>query len=137
MKLQEIPPPNQIRAAPPERGEPTKDWRTALQSGRLPQAIVDFYEITKFLSASKLAGFGNEAERVLTIYTNRVFGSLRECILAAHEQTAEYKVYLSQRYDPRRGVRDEVAEESARRRGRAAFRLFMIDTFGALDCVAD
>lgn len=76
MKLEDIPPPNQVRSAPIERDEPTKDWRPALRSGLLPASVVQFYTDTNYLSASRLAGFDTEWKRVLTVYINRLFGSL-------------------------------------------------------------
>lgn len=137
MNLQEIPPPNQVRSAPPERDGPTKDWRPALRSGLLPPGLRDFYQETNFLSASRLAGFDTASKRVLTVYINRLFGSLKECIVEAHEQAQEHRMYLAGTYDPIKGKQDEQAEEIARRKTRAAFRLFMIDIFGAFDVVAE
>lgn len=137
MKLEEIPPPKQIRSAPFERDEPTKDWRPALSTGLLPPSLVEFYTNTQFLSASRLAGFDTKSKRVLTVYINRLFGSLKECIIEAHEQAEEHKTFLLQTYDPTKGVTDEQVEERARRKARAAFRLFLIDIFGAFDAVSE
>lgn len=137
MKLQHIPTPNQIRSAPPERDEPTKDWCPALRSGLLPPGLRDFYQSTKFLSASRLAGFDTASKRVVTVYINRLFGSLKECIVEAQEQAEEHQTYLEGMYDPIKGKQDEAAEELARRKTRAAFRLFMIDIFGMFDVVAE
>jgi hypothetical protein len=137
VKLEDIPPPTQVRSAPIERNEPTKDWRPALRSGLLPSSLVDFYNDTGYLSASRLAGFDTESKRVLTVYINRLFGSLKECVVEAHEQALEHKAFLRETYDPTKGSRDEQAEELARRKARAAFRLFLIDIFGAFDAVAE
>lgn len=137
MKLENIPPPNQVRSAPIERDEPTKDWRPALRSGLLPASVVQFYTDTNYLSASRLAGFDTESKRVLTVYINRLFGSLKECVVEAQEQASEHAEFLRQTYDPTKGSKDEQAEELARRRARAALRLFLIDLFGAFDAVAE
>jgi len=137
VKLKDIPPPKQVRSAPIEREEPTKDWRPALRSNLLPSSLVDFYNDTNYLSASRLAGFDTASQRVLTVYINRLFGSLKECVVEAHEQASEHKEFLRQTYDPTKGSKDEQAEELARRKARAAFRLFLIDIFGAFDAVAE
>jgi hypothetical protein len=84
-----------------------------------------------------LAGFDTESKRVVTVYINRLFGSLKECLVEAHEQAAEHAEFLRQTYDPTKGAKDEQGEELARRKARAAFRLFLIDIFGAFDAVAE
>lgn len=57
--------------------------------------------------------------------------------MEAHQQASEHAEFLRQTYDPTKGSKDEQAEELARRRARAAFRLFLIDIFGAFDAVAE
>lgn len=97
----------------------------------------EFYRDTQFLSASRLAGFDTEDKRVVTVYINRLFGSLKECLVEAREKADEHRTYLERTYDPVKGRQDDEAEDLARRRTRAAFRLFMIDIFGMFDAVAD
>jgi hypothetical protein len=137
VKLSETLDPNQVRTAPFERDEPAKEWRSARRDGLLPLSVLDFYESTNFLSASRLAGFDTEPKRVVTVYINRVFGSLKECVEEADEQRRDLRNHIDRTYNPLRTQRNHEGEEIAARKARGAFRLFLIDTFGAFDAVAE
>lgn len=137
VKLSETLDPNQVRTAPFERDEPAKEWRSARRDGLLPLSVLDFYESTNFLSASRLAGFDTEPKRVVTVYINRVFGSLKECLEEADEQRRDLRNHIDRTYNPLRAQRNPEGEEIAARKARGAFRLFLIDTFGAFDAVAE
>jgi hypothetical protein len=129
--------PNQIRTAPFERDEPAKEWRNALREARLPSSVLDFYDITKYLSASRLAGFDTASKRAVTVYMTRVFGSLKECLEEAFEMVGEHKTQLGRAYNPLRVQRNEAEEQTAGRLARRAFRLFVIDIFGAFDSLTE
>ena len=124
-------------SAPFEHNEPDDQWTRAIASGVLPASLVELYEGTKYLSASRLAGFSTEKQRIVSVYIGRVLRSIVECFVEATELVPTLRQHLASGYTPIKKARGEQWDKMAARRARSTFRLALIDIFGVLDGLAE
>lgn len=124
-------------SAPPFRTEPEPEWVKAREQGTIPSELYDLYRLTSFLSASRIAGFDTEYERLISTYFARVMRSTLDCLDEASALVAEADDHLKQTYTPLKKLRGEKWDKTAGRKFRATFRLFLIDLIGSLDAAAE
>src|SRR5687768_9392294 len=124
-----------VVTAPFENDEPDDEWRTANSARHVPSQPSDFYRVTRYLSASALAGFSTPAERIVTVYFARLIRSVKACLSDAAELRDEMRDISPRQYDPTKPYPYEF-DRSAARKHRSAFRTLLVNLLGALDVVA-
>jgi hypothetical protein len=124
-------------SAPFEHHEPDEQWKRAIAAEVLPPAVIDLYEGTKYLSASRLAGFSTESQRIVSVYLGRVLRSMVECFVEAAELVPAFREHLADGYTPLKKRRGQSWDQTALQKARSVFRLVLIDLFGILDTLAE
>lgn len=126
-----------VVSAPFEHDEADDQWSRAIAAGVLPAPLIELYENTKYLSASRLAGFRTEEQRIVSVYVGRVLRSIVECFVEANELVAPLREHLANSYTPIKRQRGEEWDKAAGRKARSTFRLALINIFGILDGLAE
>jgi hypothetical protein len=124
-------------SAPFEHDEPDDQWKLAIAGGVLPPSLIELYEGTKYLSASGLAGFTTEPQRIVSVYLSRVVRSVVECFTEAAGLVPLLREHLADGYTPLKKHVGLPWDKTALGKARSAFRLALINVFGILDSLAE
>lgn len=125
-----------VVTAPFEHDEPSDDWQAAKNAGQIPDQLWDFYRVTRYLSASALAGFSTPEERIITVYFARLVRSVKSCLTEAAELRQDMRDISPRQYKPAMPNAEQF-DRGAARRHRSGFRALLVNLLGALDVVAD
>lgn len=128
---------NQTVGAPLTRTSPEPSWVNARESGVLPTAAFELYELARYLSFGSAPLFLSDVDNVLFSYFGIVLESVRDSLVEANEHRVSFEEASSLTYDLGKKIRGEPWDRDAPLRARREFRYFLLSELAALDAVAD
>lgn len=127
----------QAVGAPFTRTSPEPSWVHAHQSGVLPAAAFELYELARYVSFGSAPPFLADVDNVLFSYFGIILESVRDSLVEANEHRVSFEEASSRTYDLGKKVRGEPWDPDAPVRARREFRYFLLSELAALDAVAD